>query len=463
MEMIPWPNHAPVAVSDVAFRPVVLGVLKPGRRLTAEGLARAARAIVGPENQALTHIDLIQLALDLLMSVEKIRVDTYGKRQPDLHISSVAGDSNIHPAIRAQILCSAIVQEVTCRLPGSPKVLTIIERLNESLKDLTSGYGWFWSHIALMTRMYQVRMNWLGFIRTNFTTNTKRLFEHKGLMPVDKTWVDGFAANLMAVRTHGLQTSYFDQGILVPEHRVWVYLDGLAVRSLLSEIQAPDLLNHVALCFLASSDNVADLSISVVKEGGQEVGGLKFSFLTELQFAIRMDGTLDIGEIASCPLEELFEQMGCGWAYQPFRFVQLLRLHSMIVVEDAADPAVATGLASGSRKGRHGKRAQPLTRPAQGVPDFWLPRVRRLQPDTVFAQLADARKGVHGYGRHWVPGYFRPRQAGTKVSPATVALALKEQLRKPGSTETYCRGHWHCQERDDEIKSHRARQHSDAP
>jgi hypothetical protein len=462
MREIRWPKHAPVPVANSdSFRSVVLAVLKPGRAMTATSLTRAASAIIGPEDPALSRIDLIQLMLDLLISVDKIRTDRYGKALPDQGILSMAGDKDVHPTIRAQLLCSAIAQEAATRLHNSPAVMPILLALDEDLKELEHGYGGFWPHIALMLRLYQVKVNWLGFIEKHFTTATRRLFERRNLM-VSAEHVDAFATNMMNVRTHGLQTCYVDEGLLIPEKRAWVYIDAVAIRQLLQNIQAPDLLNHVAMCFLASSENLSNLRVNVVKEGARAIEGLSFSFQTELQFTVRLNGELDIGEVATKPLQELFEQMGCGWAYQPFRFMQLLRLCSMIVAEDAAHPA--TPPVQGTREQRRGSRKQRTTQAAQRVPDFWVPRTRDLRPDIVLQQLAQARQGVHGFGRHWVPGYFYPRPDWmSTISDETISWAVHEQQRTPKTDEAYRRGHWHCKEQTGEaIVSHRARHAPDS-
>jgi hypothetical protein len=262
--------------------------------------------------------------------------------------------------------------------------------------------------------------------------------------------VDAYAAHLPEVRQHGVQTCYFDSGLVTPTDLAWVYVDGSEAREALVRSGIPDLLGHLAMGMLVPADKVGDLRVRKVSAGGWNRVGLVFNFPYYLQCGLRLNGHVDIGEIAPCPVEDLFREAGRASAYQPFRLFHLMRLLALTASErKEAEPVQAN-----AHRGRH---RPPKGEVAVSQTDFWLPRMKRLRPTTVLDVLQSQERGVHGYGKHWVPGYFRPLRAGETVSKATTEIALKEQLRAPGPCETYVRGHWHCQQRTGVIASHRAR------
>lgn len=415
-----------------------MGVLR--RELSAARLIKVAAAVLGPSDQPVPYLDLIQTALDIMITADWMKVETFGRDSTDPSGMSGPRQEQTQPeSVRLHMLLAAVATEVAARLPLEDEVVDYLEKLQHAIGRQRSDNGWFWPKVGIMLRMLTNRGRWVMFIQETFTPELREQLTKAGVM-ASSTRVDAFAARLNELRHRELTSCFVTDGLIVPEDKAWIYGDTAPILRLFAQSDTPDLMQQVALGFLAPRSETRDLRMSEVKgtgwerDRGWDVSGLTVSFTAYLTFHIRLDGHVDLGESTSFPAERVFTEAGCSWGYEPFRFIQLLRLYGMVVTAEQArresPDTDSPQVASRPRRRRPPKVTE--------IRDFWIPRLRRgrLEPETVLEDLTrTVRRASRKHGRHFVPGFDRDLPAGQSPSQTQIDLAAAAHVTlRPGKT-----------------------------
>ena len=419
-----WPQHSPKPLSDPLFRAGVgRWVRHPSPNTT--DLINLARQAVAQHVDGKDFASSVQAYLDLCYTVDDVKIATVGR------------DASPEISNRIMQILSLLVGE---RLADAKEEqFDTLEDLYDLLRETpTPRQAWFWYKLFMLVNNMKRARQMRRFVRGFQIDHASRAYDLCQQALPDLTGAaHELAARIMELRKYGVKTSFFEDGLLHGPGEAWVFSDFGLIRKTDPIAVAGMVRGQIAMVALAQkatiSGGVPDLQriqFASTLHPGLGGGVTDFGFDGRIGATIDSKGELDasIG-FGLLMLRDEFKRTGKEVVYEVLRLMHLLHLHDLVtpVTTVAKVPELPTGPVLGGLGGFLQRKLRELPI----IPDFLVPRIRRLEdPDLVqelereIEQAEEATKRT--LRRHTVEWHARQLPKGHHPSARAKALAQKE-------------------------------------